>query len=218
MDADFATLRKQMIQTQLISRGIKDPRVLSAFSKVPREKFISAEHLDTAYGDFPLPIGCGQTISQPYIVALMTEKLKLSEGEHVLEVGTGSGYQTAILAELVEFVYSIERIPGLSEQARQTLKKLGYQNIELEIADGTSGWKRHAPYDDILVTAAAPQVPPVLLSQLKEGGKLIIPLGGSFNQVLTVITKTKDKLTSDKICDCVFVPLVGEYASKAKNA
>lgn len=218
MNPDFTALRKVMVQAQLMPRGIKDPRVLSAFNKVPREKFVSAKYLDTAYGDFPLPIGYGQTISQPYMVALMTEQFALSGSERILEIGTGSGYQAAILAELVEFVYGIERIPNLSSQAEKILKELGYQNVELEIANGTSGWKKHAPYDGIIVAAAAGKAPSALLDQLKEGGRLIIPLGGSFGQTLTVITKTKDKLISEAICDCVFVPLVEEYGCKEKNA
>jgi len=211
MKMDFATSRKRMVQEQLIPRGIEDQRVLTAFKKVPRHEFVPQKHLDAAYGDFPLSIGSGQTISQPYIVALMTQLLKLEGEEKVLEIGTGSGYQTAILAELSQFVYSIERITSLAERANQTLKSLEYKNVEVKIADGTCGWQEHAPYDVIIVTAAAPEAPQALVKQLKIGGRLAIPIGGTFSQALTLITKTKDGTKTEVACDCVFVPLIGKY-------
>lgn len=208
---DFDTLRREMVEEQLISRGIKDKRVLDAFRKVPRHEFVSKELKDSAYIDSPLPIGEGQTISQPYMVALMTECLCLKGQERVLEIGTGSGYQTAILAELAKEVYSVERIEILALRARQTLEILGYKNIKIKIDDGTLGWPEFSPYEGIIVTAAAPKVPPPLIEQLKDGGLLVIPLNGRFSQILTVIEKTKDKLKVNEVCSCVFVPMIGKY-------
>lgn len=200
-----------MVDEQLALRGIKEPPLLQAFQKVPRHKFVSEKYLDTAYEDFPLPIGAGQTISQPYMVALMTQCLRLAGRANVLEIGTGSGYQAAILAELAGSVYSVERVANLAEQAQERLQDLGYHNVQIKIADGTSGWPEHAPYDGIIVTAGAPSVPGPLVEQLKTGGRLVIPLGGTLNQVLTVFSKHKDKTTTEEICGCVFVPLLGKY-------
>lgn len=211
---DYAVLRKRMVDEQLIPRGIKDFRLLNAFSKVERHKFIPEEIRTSAYADFPVPIGEGQTISQPYIVALMTECLNLTGAEKVLEIGTGSGYQAAILAELAKEVYTIERFVSLAKNAEKTLKELGYQNIKIQVDDGTLGWKEFAPFDRIIITAATPRIPLPLTEQLKEEGKLILPLGESFSQVLTVVEKKKGKLESIQVCGCVFVPLVGKYGSK----
>lgn len=203
-----------MIKEQLIPRGINNPRVLAAFAKVPRHKFVPERYLDSAYGDFPLSIGAGQTISQPYIVALMTQELGLSGKETILEIGTGSGYQAAILAELVKKVYSVERIAELGKKAKRRLEVLGYKNIQIKIADGTGGWQEFAPYDGIIATAAAPTIPQPLIEQLNARGRMVIPVGGSFSQVLTKIEKRKGKIVSGEICGCVFVPLKGQFGWK----
>jgi len=195
-------------------RGIKDKRVIAAFEKIERHKFVPENLLSEAYADFPVPIGKNQTISQPYIVALMTENLCLSGEEKILEIGTGSGYQTAILAELAKEVYSIERLDYLSNKAEATLKGMGYNNISLKVGDGTLGWPEEAPFDRIIITAASPQIPLPLTEQLKENGKLILPLGENLGQVLTLVEKRKGKLESIRICGCVFVPLIGKHGYK----
>ncbi len=203
-----------MVEEQLIMRGIKNQKVLNAFYKVERHKFIPQDIRAGAYGDFPLPIGEGQTISQPYIVALMTECLGLTGNEKVLEIGTGSGYQAAILAELAKEVYTIERFAALAKRAESLFNELGYNNIKVKVDDGTLGWQEEAPFDCVIITAASPQIPLPLTRQLKEGGKIILPLGGDFGQVLTVVEKKGSKLESSGICGCVFVPLVGRYGYK----
>lgn len=203
-------MRERMVEEQLIPRGISDPPVLETLKKVERHKFVPKEFLASAYGDHPLPIGNGQTISQPYIVALMTEALRLTGKEKVLEIGTGSGYQAAILAELSVKVYSVERIPLLAERARKKLAELGYKNIEIDVRDGSLGWDEYAPYDVIIVTASCPGRPRALLTQLAEGGRLIAPIGGAFGQVLTLLERRGNSITSQEICGCVFVPLVGK--------
>jgi len=215
---DYEVLRKRMVEEQLIPRGIKNQKVLDAFYKVQRHKFVPEELRNTAYADFPVPIGEGQTISQPYIVALMTECLGLTGQEKVLEIGTGSGYQAAILAELSKEVYSIERFEKLAQRAEGTLKESGYTNIKLEVGDGTLGWKEAAPFDRIIITAASPRIPLPLAEQLKENGKLILPLGESLSQVLTVVEKKNGKLESIQVCGCVFVPLVGKYGWRNNHA
>jgi len=215
---DYGTLRKRMVEEQLIPRGIKDPRVLNAFYKIERHKFIPENLRNTAYADFPLPIGESQTISQPYIVALMTECLGLTGKEKVLEIGTGSGYQTAILAELAGEVYSIERFEFLTKKAQTFLGELGYKNIKIRVGDGTMGWEEARPFDRIIITAASPKVPLPLLDQLADNGKLILPLGESFSQVLTLVEKEDGKLKSIDICGCVFVPLIGKHGWKNENA
>lgn len=208
---NYEILRNVMVQQQLISRGIADKRVLYAFKKIPRHLFVPNNLLNSAYEDHPLPIGEGQTISQPYIVALMTECLNLKGTEKVLEIGTGSGYQTVILAELASSVYSIERFPHLVEKAQNTIRQLGYQNIFIKAGDGTCGWQEHSPYDGIIVTAGSPSVPQPLIAQLRNGGRLVIPVGSKFSQTLTVVEKIDNELRTTSICDCVFVPLVGKY-------
>ena len=215
---DYEVLRKRMVEEQLIPRGIKNKKVIDAFYKVERHKFIPEDLRASAYADFPVPIGEGQTISQPYIVALMTECLELTGQEKVLEIGTGSGYQAAILAELAKEVYSIERFESLSKNTQEILKGLGYSNIKIKVGDGTLGWPEFAPFDRIIVTAATPKVPLPLTEQLKESGKLVLPLGESFSQVLTVIEKKKNGFESIEVCGCVFVPLVGKYGWQDKNA
>jgi protein-L-isoaspartate(D-aspartate) O-methyltransferase len=199
-----------MVERQLMARGIHAPRVLAAMRKVPRHVFVEDTLQTEAYDDSPVPIGEGQTISQPYMVALMTELLDLNGAEIVLEIGTGSGYQTAILAELARQVYTVERLPGLAERARRALTQLQYQNVEFWVGDGTLGWQEHAPYNGIIVTAGAPAVPPALIDQLADGGKLIIPVGDHFSQVLSVLTKHGERMDKTTACHCVFVKLIGK--------
>ena len=200
-----------MVDTQLIPRGISDPRVVAAMREIPREEFAQLTDRGIAYGDFALPIGDGQTISQPYMVAIMTEKLKLKGEEKVLEIGTGSGYQAAILAKLAEKVITIERIPTLAEKAKAIFERLGIKNIEVMVSDGTEGYEKTAPYDGIIVAAATPSVPLPLIEQLAEGGRLVIPLGDRYQQVLTTIRKVKGILETEASIACVFVPLLGKY-------
>jgi len=209
-DLDFKSARAEMIQSDIRRRGVADPRVLAAMDRVPREKFVGPVDLDEAYADHPLGIDCGQTISQPYIVALMSEMLKLEGGERVLEIGTGSGYQTAILAELAAEVCSVERHAELSARAGKVLADLGYGNVSLHVGDGTLGWPQHAPYDAIMVTAAAPRVPEALKEQLAEGGRLVAPVGNPGHQTLITVTRTPRGFTEKKGIDCIFVRLIGE--------
>ncbi len=215
---DYAALRKSMVETQLIPRGIENKRVLDAFYAVQRHKFIPDKLLGRAYDDCPLPIGEGQTISQPYIVALMTELLDLSGEEKVLEIGTGSGYQTAILAKLAKAVYTIERKEELAKGAETILSDLGYKNIIFKVGDGTLGFPEETPFDRIIITAAASFLPEPLSEQLREGGKIVAPIGGSFGQVLTLFTKKSGKLQESPICGCAFVPLVGKYSERQIDA
>jgi len=206
---DYNELRRLMVEQQIRARGIKDERVLSAFLKVPREEFVPEELKTSAYDDCPLPIGFGQTISQPYMVAIMTELAEPEYGDKVLEIGTGSGYQSAILCELGCEVYSVERIPQLAERAENVLKKLGYY-VKIKVADGTVGWEEFAPYKIIIVTAGAPSIPESLIKQLDENGKIIIPVGDLFSQSLIRGIKRKGKLTTQNYGGCQFVPLKGK--------
>jgi len=210
----YESLRNDMVDTQLIPRGIKGKRVLEAMRKVPRHLFVPDRQRDVAYGDFALPIGEGQTISQPYMVAIMTELLNLTGSESVLEIGTGSGYQAAILGELAGKVYTVERVKPLSESAAKLLSSLGYENIEVIQGDGTAGLAEKAPFDGIIVTAACPEIPSPLLEQLAEGGRLIAPVGSRFQQVLARAVKSKGKVKIEKSIGCVFVPLVGKFSWK----
>jgi protein-L-isoaspartate(D-aspartate) O-methyltransferase len=213
----YPRMRKKMVQQQLRSRDISDERVLEVMSKVPRHLFVSPAYRRQAYGDYPLPIGEGQTISQPYIVALMTQHLKLEEGDKVLEIGTGSGYQAAVLARLTDQVYSIEIRERLAEKAEKTLQKLDFDQVQVKWGDGYFGWEEHAPYDAIIVTCATNHVPPPLLKQLKQGGRLILPLGSTlYFQTLTLITKTDGKPEVEHILGVRFVPMTGE-AQKRKR-
>lgn len=204
----MAAERQRMVDEQIARRGIRDQRVLAAMRKIERHRFVSEAQRSGAYEDHPLPVGEGQTISQPYIVALMTEALALQGDERVLEVGTGSGYQTAILAELAAEVYSVEILPRLAEQARATLEDLGYRNVHIRLGDGSEGWAEHAPYQGILVTAAPPQVPPALLEQLAEGGRLVIPVGVQ-SQELELHTRRPEGFRVERLAAVRFVPLVG---------
>jgi protein-L-isoaspartate(D-aspartate) O-methyltransferase len=213
---DYESQRHQMVETQLVQRGIRDPRVISAFKKVPRHLFLDEALWPQAYEDHPVPIGEKQTISQPYIVALMTEALQLTGTENVLEIGTGSGYQTAILAECADRVYSIERIPSLAKRARKILDNLKYTNVMVRIGDGTAGWEEFSPYLGIIVTAASPDAPDPLLKQLEAGGRLIIPIGDEYFQDLMLYTKEgADRYKEETYGGVRFVKLIGEHGWKA---
>ncbi|MBW2991561.1 protein-L-isoaspartate(D-aspartate) O-methyltransferase [Candidatus Woesearchaeota archaeon] len=212
---EYAVLRKQMVDTQLRTRDISDEKVLAVMEKVPRHRLMYA-FIDQAYEDHPVPIGYGQTISQPYIVALMTQELRVNSSDKVLEIGTGSGYQASVLAELVKNVYTIEIIEPLAIRANQTLKDLGYSNVEVMHADGYFGWEEKAPFDAIIITAAANHVPPPLIEQLKDGGRLIIPLASTTGfQTLILITKRGDELETRFITGVRFVPMTGEAQKKS---
>ncbi|MGH9492969.1 MAG: protein-L-isoaspartate(D-aspartate) O-methyltransferase [Terriglobales bacterium] len=205
----FHTQRIAMVELQLRTRGIRDPRVLAAMQRVPRHEFLAPEFQREAYEDRPLPIGHGQTVSQPYIVAAMLEALELQPADTVLEIGTGSGYQTALLAELAGKVYSIERHAPLAERARQTLERLGYMGVEVLVGDGTEGLPSAAPFDAILVSAAAPKLPPPLLEQLAEGGRMIVPVGFAEGQELELVRKQRGQPLITRLDACRFVPLIG---------
>lgn len=200
-----------MVDEQLIPRGIKDGRILEVFTKLERHRFVPEEFRKSSYADYPVPIGEGQTISQPYMAALMTQSLEVSPEDKILEVGTGSGYQAAILAELAKEVYTVERMESLAGRAEWLLGDLGYGNIRIKVDDGTLGWKEKSPFNKIIITAASPRIPLPLTEQLAEDGKLILPLGESFSQVLTLVEKKEKRLEHKQICGCVFVPLVGKY-------
>jgi protein-L-isoaspartate(D-aspartate) O-methyltransferase len=211
---DYKKLREEMVAAQLIPRGIKDPRVLDAMRRVPRHLFARESNLYSAYDDMALPIGEGQTISQPYMVAIMTELLALKGTEKVLEIGTGSGYQGAVLAELANKVYTIERVAVLAERAAEKFRSLNYENISVKTGDGTLGWPEKAPFDRIIITAASPKIPDPLMEQLAMNGMLVIPLGSRFSQQLMKITKTERGLVQEYHTPCVFVPLIGEHGWK----
>jgi len=207
---NFDELRRWMVEVQLRSRGIKDKRVLDAFLRVPRHEFVWPVDAPSAYGDHPMPIGHGQTISQPYMVALMTEKLDLRGDEKVLEIGTGSGYQAAILSLLAREVWTVERIPELHERAKETLERLGFDNVHAVLGDGTLGLPSEAPFDGIIVTAAAPAVPEELVEQLAPGGVAVVPVGDRMLQRLTILRKDEDgRIETEEDVPCVFVPLIG---------
>ena len=203
----FARLRERMVITQIENRGVANPAVLKAMRKVPRHLFVPEEDIDEAYRDHPVPIGYGQTISQPYIVAYMTDVIDPQPHHKVLEIGTGSGYQAAVLAEIVDSVFTIEIIPPLGKTAAKRLQTLGYRNIQVKIADGYYGWEEHAPFDAIVVTAAAEYIPPPLIRQLKDGGKMVIPVGSPFfTQMLMLVKKNGDKITTKSLMPVRFVP------------
>ncbi|MGO8988743.1 MAG: protein-L-isoaspartate(D-aspartate) O-methyltransferase [bacterium] len=208
---DFPKARLKMVEEQIVSRGIKNPRLIAAMRKIPRHLFVEEALQIQAYTDHPLPIGDKQTISQPYMVALMTEALLLTGRERILEIGTGSGYQTAILAELSEKVFSVERIRPLAIRARKLLYELGYFNVEIKIFDGTFGWMEESPFDAILVTAGSPDIPETLIDQLAVGGKLVIPVGDAFVQDLFRVTKTEGGVKKEDLGGCRFVKLIGKY-------
>ncbi|MBI2903533.1 MAG: protein-L-isoaspartate(D-aspartate) O-methyltransferase [Candidatus Methylomirabilis oxyfera] len=207
---DYAVARQRMVAEQLLKRGIQDERVLQAMGKIHRHLFVEEALWARAYGDLPLPIGEKQTISQPFMVAFMTQALELKGNERVLEIGTGSGYQTAILAELAAKVYSVERIRTLAQRAMRRIESLGYYNVLIRVGDGSMGWKEMAPFDAILVTAGAPQVPIRLVEQLGEDGRIVLPVGPSEGQVLRKGTKKGVNVRWTDLGNCVFVKLVGE--------
>ncbi len=208
---DYAIARRLMVERQIVARGIQDFRVIEAMKRVPRHRFVEEALWSQAYGDYPLPIGEKQTISQPYMVALMTQSLELRGGEKILEIGTGSGYQAAILSQIVSRVYSVERIPALARRARQVLDSIGCRNVNIKLSDGSIGWENEAPFDGIVVTAGSPQVPAHYLEQLAVGGRLIIPVGGDDNQILKRIVRCGlQEYREEDLLDCRFVPLIGQ--------
>ncbi len=213
-EKDYKMLRNQMINTQIKARGIKDKRVLKALLEVERHKFMPQKYRRFAYNDHPVPIGEGQTISQPYIVALMTEELRLKGNEKVLEIGTGSGYQAAVLSKLCAKVFSIEIFETLGEKAKKLLLELGFDNVKIKIGDGHKGWKKHAPFDAIIVTCAPANIPAPLIKQLKEGGRMIIPVGMHV-QELILLTKKNGKIIQEKILPVRFVPMLKKNGGKA---
>ena len=208
---DFTVQRQQMVASQIRGRGISDAAVLKAMKTVPRHRFVPPELRALAYGNTPLPIGHGQTISQPYIVALMSQLLDVKPGQRVLEIGTGSGYQAAVLAEMGVSVFTIEIVPELGRQAINVLDALGFKNIRVKIGDGYKGWPEHAPFDAIIVTCAPTNVPEPLKAQLAEGGRMVIPSGEKYNQQLFLLTKQTGKIKQEKIVDVRFVPMVDEH-------
>ena len=210
MNQSLDEKREYMLRRHLRDRGVTDERVLNAMRRVPRERFVRPQDREHAYDDYAMPIEDGQTISQPYIVGLMTQELAPEATSRVLEIGTGSGYQTAILAELAGEVFTVERIASLSARAQGRLAELGYGNVRFLVGDGTLGWPEHAPYDRIIVTAGAPHCPEALLEQLAEGGRLVIPIGGESLQQLTVYERRGGVLRRREVCGCVFVPLIGK--------
>lgn len=214
IDDGYVLERRRMVVEQIARRGVRTPRLLAVMECVPRHRFVPPDDLAWAYADGPLPIGHGQTISQPYIVALMTELLQLEPTARVLEIGTGSGYQAAVLGGLAAEVHTVELIPELARQAEETLRDLGYANIHVHLGDGSPGWPEFAPYDGIIVTAASPEVPPPLLEQLAEGGRLVLPVGGRGSQVLEVHRRAGDKIACERSIPVAFVPLRGEYGWK----
>lgn len=208
---NFQKARDRMVETQLMGRGIRNPRVLDAMRRVPRHLFVEEALKEQAYSDYPLPIGEKQTISQPYIVALMSEALDLKGDEKVLEIGTGSGYQAAILAELAERVFSIERFPPLAYRANQILQKLGYQNILIRVADGSLGWPDEAPFDGIMATAGTPRIPQPLVDQLRVGGRLVLPVGDRLSQELILVERTPEGIHKTDLGGVRFVDLIGKW-------
>jgi len=217
-DDSFDEQRRDMVEQQLRRHGIRSERVLDVMGRVPREVFVPERHRSFAYADNALPVEHGQSISQPYMVALMTQALELQGDERVLEIGTGTGYQAAVLAALCADVYSVERIAELAEAARARLDELGIANVEITVGDGTLGWPEHAPYDGIIVTAGAPDAPRTLLDQLADGGRLVIPVGDRFSQMLRAYTKRADGIREQDLCACKFVPLVGAHGWPGRDA
>ncbi len=207
----FASKRNYMLEHDIKARGIKDKKVLEVMGRIPRHLFVDEAQRNQAYADHPLPIGEGQTISQPYVVALMTEALRLKSTDRVLEIGTGSGYQAAVLSEIVKEVFTIEIRKTLAEMSAKRLKALGYNNVNVKYADGYFGWEEYAPFDAIMITAAANHIPPPLIKQLKEGGRLIVPLGSTvYFQTLTLVTKRKGAINVEQLGPVAFVPMIGE--------
>jgi protein-L-isoaspartate(D-aspartate) O-methyltransferase len=215
---DPVAARARMVEQQLRARGIRDERVLDAFLHVQRHRFVEPALRDSAYGDHALPIGLAQTISQPYMVALMTESLRTEPEHRILEIGTGSGYQAAILSRMVRTVFTVERIPALSQRAQQILSELGIRNVIQRTGDGSVGWSQFAPYDGIVVTAGAPRVPESLLGQLSVGGRLVVPIGSGGSQVLRIIERGPEGVRAEETCLCSFVPLIGREGWREPEA
>jgi len=214
---DFTIARRRMVEEQVVARGVKDQRVIDAMLKVPRHKFVEEALENKAYQDAPLPIGERQTISQPYMVAVMSEALMLDGSETVLEIGTGSGYQAAVLALLADRVFSLERIPSLARRARKILDGCGFSKVNIRLADGTLGWQEMGPFDGIVVTAGAPEIPQEYLQQLAVGGRLVIPVGPRETQVLMRITRVaENEFREERLLGCRFVPLIGEHGWKSE--
>jgi len=211
MTHDYRLARERMVKSQLMARGISDKRVLEAMGKIHRHLFVEEALVGEAYNDHPLPIGHKQTISQPYIVALMTEALELGGTEKALEIGTGSGYQTAILAELAKAVYTVERVEPLLVKSKLLLLDLGYTRIQFKLADGTIGWEEFSPYDAVMVTAGAPQIPGPLLNQLADGGRMVIPIGNRYSQDLIQVKRDKSRFLEKNLGGCRFVDLIGDH-------
>ncbi len=215
---EYSEKRQEMVETQIISRGITDAKTIDAMLAVPRHLFVPEDLRDQSYADYPLPIGYGQTISQPYVVALMTSSLELEGNERVLEIGTGSGYQAAVLAEITDSVFTVEIIPELAQRAEKTLHELGYTHVMVKNADGYFGWEEYQPYDAIMITAAVDHIPPPLIQQLKEGGRLILPLGNPlYYQTLTLVEKREGQLYTKHILDVRFVPMTGFTQEREKE-
>ena len=206
----FESLRRKMVEEQLAGQGIRDERVLAAFRQIPRHLFVPPEYADQAYENHPVTIGQGQTISQPYMVACMSEALALAGGEKVLEVGSGSGYQTAVLKALNVDVYTVERLPELSERARGNVERAGFPGVHYRVGDGSRGWSEEAPFDRVIVTAGAPTMPVSLVEQLRDGGSMVIPVGGEECQDLLLVRRGQGRVTRERICSCVFVKLLGD--------
>ena len=216
---DYAALREKMVRDDILGRGIRDSLVVSAFRRVPREKFVPEEFLGEAYDDHPLQIGAGQTVSQPYIVAVMLEAVRPTREGRALEIGTGSGYQTALLAEMFREVYTVERLPELAQSARARLDGMGYRNVRYRVGDGTLGWIEEAPYDAVIVSAAAPEAPASLEEQLADSGRMVTPIGDQHRQTLVVVERRgTERAKRRRLCDCVFVKLIGEEGWGEKNA
>jgi protein-L-isoaspartate(D-aspartate) O-methyltransferase len=217
--SEFSIARRRMVEEQVVGRGIEDARVIDAMLKVPRHRFVEEALGSMAYSDSPLPIGDKQTISQPYMVGLMSEALQLKGDESVLEVGTGSGYQAAVLALLADRVFSLERIPTLARRARKVLDECGYSKVNIRLTDGTYGWEDQGPFDCIVVTAGAPRVPETYLSQLAIGGRLVIPVGDRASQVLMRVTRvSSDEYQEEELLGCRFVPLIGNHGWREGNS
>ena len=214
--ASYALERRNMVEKQLRGRGIRDRRMLEAFLGVPRHRFVPDKWVEKAYDDGPIPIGHDQTVSQPYMIAIMVQAARVSQGSRVLEIGTGSGYQAAVLSAMKAQVFTVERIPELANQAADRLAELGCRDVRLQVSDGTLGWEEFAPFESIIVGAASPGIPEPLLEQLSEAGRLVIPVGRDYSQVLHIVTRRGDGYRTDRAERCVFVPLIGKHAWKRK--
>ncbi len=214
---DFAKLRQRMVESQIVARGVRDERLLEAMRKVARHLFVPEQLQDAAYDDSPLPIGYGQTISQPYIVAVMTECLRLRGGERVLEVGTGSGYQAAVLAEIADSVFTIEIVSALAKEAKERLRRLGYGNVVVREGDGYRGWPEKAPFDAVIVTAAPDHVPQPLVDQLKVGGRMVIPVGAMYQELVVVTKESEKRVREESVLPVRFVPMTGEAERRPRR-